>query len=175
MGRRPKSRSAEREIPLRKRNAGWEAKQSGGLFCRGRPSSGVSRWTRNARPWLHKVIAVATHEYTASVSSYMMIDFFKYKTSLLKQYRQTGSGCYIEVWFKPILSAVMDALRAPIGKPLTVVSPRKNSPLDCFYSPSCVSLALGISLPAGSDLGRRPKTLPAFRERLDLKLLYFCY
>ena len=31
-----------------------------------------------------------------------------------------------------------------------------NSPLDCFYSPSCVSLAQEISLPAGSGKGLCP-------------------
>ncbi len=52
----------------------------------------------------------------------------------------------------------MDVLRTPIGKPLTVVSPLKNSPPDCFSSPSCVSLAQGISRSAERDEGFSPST-----------------
>ena len=54
----------------------------------------------------------------------------------------------------------MDALRAPIGKPLTVVSLRKNSPLDCLHLfrplrselvllPLLRFASLGISRPVG--------------------------
>ena len=55
-----------------------------------------------------------------------------------------------------LLSAGIDVLRTSIGRPPTRVSPRKNSPPDCFYSPSCVSLAQEISLPAGSGKGLCP-------------------
>ncbi len=66
---------------------------------------------------------------------------------------------YIRVRCELLLCAGMDVRSTSIGKPLTVVSPRKNSPPDCFFSPSCALLAQGISRPAGRDLGRCPKTL----------------
>ena len=50
--------------------------------------------------------------------------------------------------------------------------PTKKQSTGLFFSLSCVSLALGISRSAERDSGRRPETLPAFRERLELKLLY---
>ncbi len=68
------------------------------------------------------------------------------------------------------VSTGMDALRAPIGGPPARVLPRKNSPLDCFFYLSCASLTQGISRSAERDSGLCPETLPAFRERLDLKL-----
>ena len=76
----------------------------------------------------------------------------------------------------------MDALRAPIEEPptegsvrLRLPSPTQKESTGLFLLPLLRFASLGISLPAGSDLGRCPKTLPPFRESVDGKLLVFCF
>ena len=76
----------------------------------------------------------------------------------------------------------MDAFHAPIGGPptegsvrLRLPSPTQKESTGLFLLPLLRFASLGISLPAGSDLGRRPKTLPPFRERVGGKLLVFVF